>query len=133
MSGIIYAITRERFERLKSGKDVFCKFVKGMPKVNVGDTLIFYLSGGSKEIVGEALIVEMMFSGVDSLMSRYGDRLFITGDELKQYANRRDTVLFFVLNDLKEYRRPFKMEKPLTMAGMNLTKELYKKITRYSK
>lgn len=135
MNGIIYPIMKEHFERLESGKDVFCKFVgSGNPKVKIGDKILFYRSGGSKEIVGEATITEMEYLAPDAAASKYGDRLFITKDELKRYVDQRDRpegkkLLVFVLKDVRKYRKPFKMEKPITMAGLTVTKKVYKGIT----
>ena len=134
--GVIYPVLQEHFDRIASGKDVFCKFVsRGKLRLEVGDKILFYRSGGSREVIGEATIGEMEFLEPGVLVAKYGERLFLSRDELVKYVNQREKpggkkLPVFVLKDSIKYPRPFKMKKSLTMAGLTLTKKMYQRITK---
>jgi len=89
--GIIYPVLEAYLYSLLSDKNVFCKFVgRCNPKVQVGDRVLFYCSGGSREAVGEATIIEMEYPEPNAVLPKNGDRLFITKDELTRYVSQRD-------------------------------------------
>jgi len=55
----------------------------------VEDKLLFYESGGQFRVVGEATIRTIEFLTPEEVIAKYGDRLFITKDELDNYRKLR--------------------------------------------
>jgi len=123
---------------LEEGKDVFVKYLArgNMAGLKLGNKIVFYASGGSRQIVGEARIGQIEFLTPDQVLEKYEDRLFITREELRQYTARQpgrtSSKLLFValLKTIKKYATPVRCEIPITMAGMTLTKDSYRSITR---
>lgn len=130
--GIIYPILHDHCQRLlEGGKDVFVKFVSRRPSMlRPGSRLFFYESGGKKEIVGEAKIVEVTDGTLEEVLRKFSDRLFLTREELERYAGERRTkkMLVCVISDVKRYSTPLKLGRSLTMAGQYMTKRMRKSL-----
>jgi len=132
---LIYAVSRPHYQRFLEGRTVFCKYVgRRNPEVDGSVKLVFYLSGGSKNLVGEGTIesTDLVFS-IGELLLRYGGRLFLDEVELRDYQERRprpvgSRLLVIVLKDVREYRTPIALGKPLTMAGLKLDKRSYERL-----
>jgi len=89
--GIIFPFLPRHAERLlDGGKDVFAKYLAraNLAGLKVGNRILFYVSGGSRQIVGEARIGQIEFLTPDQLLEKYEDRLFITREELRQYTTK---------------------------------------------
>jgi hypothetical protein len=131
-AAVIYPILPHHLRRLYEGKDVFCKYAgKGRPNVAAGSKLIFYLSGGAKQLVGEAIIREVLFMTPDEILRRFGGRLFITAEELDRYRGDRPKdrkLLVLVLSNIMPYEKPLKPPKVVTMAGCVLSEDEYRKL-----
>lgn len=129
---MIYPLLHEHIERIFQGKDVFCKYVgKGNPGLKVGDKLLFYESRGQSRVVGEATIGTIEFLTPEEVIAKYGDRLFITKEELDNYRKLRcrpldKRLMVLSLYNTRRYKEPFRTSKPVTMAGQTLSKEEYK-------
>ena len=95
--------------------------------------LLFYASGGSKTIVGEALVEKLEFMPLKEALQRYSDKMFITKEEALEYAQRfgnrkeKDLLLLHLSNMLK-YPKQIAYSKPITMAGQYLDKNGYMSI-----
>lgn len=55
-------------------------------------------------------------------------------EELNSYIAKRNRrsdkkLVVMVLEQIREYKKPFKLEKPISMSGRVLTDKMYKKIT----
>ncbi|MEM4091326.1 MAG: DUF365 domain-containing protein [Thermoplasmatales archaeon] len=131
---IIYPILPEHADRLFKGKDVFCKYVgERLPSITVGAKFILYLSGGSKQLVGEAKINDIKLMTVDEILKEFADRLFISADELERYRDNRPKekkLLVLLLSGIKKFSAPLTSPKVVTMAGCTLTKNEYKKLIK---
>lgn len=107
--GIIYPLIPEHARRfLEDKKTVFVKFVsRGSTPRRLGprSRLFFYVSGGTREIVGEAKIVSMAMADPPDIMAEYATQLFLTSDELDEYIGERRTkaMLVLVLTNVKKY------------------------------
>jgi hypothetical protein len=129
--GIIFPLLRGHAERfLSESKTVFVKFFgKGrMPlRLRPGSKLFLYESQSKKEIVGEAKVVRVESMPASSVMSVYGDKVFLNETEFKDYVGLRmdRTMLVLVLADPKRYSVPLKLDKSVTMAGQYMTREMY--------
>ena len=131
-AGIIFPILPHHVERFFEGnKTVFVKFFgkQGQPlKLQVGSKLFFYKSKSDKEIVGEATISEIGTATSDDLTKRYSERLFLSPIELDEYVGDRKLkkLLYLVLKNPRKYKIPFRLDKPVTMAGQYMTLEAYR-------
>jgi len=132
--GVIFPLVREHLQRFFEGqKRVFVKFLgRNVPprKLQTGSRLFFYESRGGKEVVGEARIVEVGSGTVDEVLARFGNDLFLTRPELEEYAGSRigNKMLVLVLEDVKRYAVPLRLDKSVTMAGQYMTKRMLKSL-----
>lgn len=132
--GRIFPVLPQHLERIFAGRNVFCKFIgKGKPKLTPGMKILFYSSRGDRQVIGEATINSLEYLVAQEILRKYGDRLFITAEELNNYFRKRNRpadkeLLVVILKQIKMYKKPYKLKKPLTMAGLNLTDKLYKEI-----
>ena len=132
--GVVFPITAAHFENLLSGKNVFCKFV-GRLSVGAGNKIVFYQSGGSRQLVGEAIIKSIALMTPREAVQAFGNKLFITAIELEKYASlfkRAPTARLsvFELVIVRSYRAPVKFSRPIGPSGVNLTAEIYETIDR---
>ena len=132
--GIIFPLSREHIDRfVEHGKTVFVKFY-GKERVPLrlrhGSRLFFYQSGGGKEIVGEAKITEVSTGTLDSVWDQFGNRLFLTREELEAYVDDRTNIRMavLVLEGAKKYRNPLTLSHSITMAGQYMTKKLFQNL-----
>jgi hypothetical protein len=129
--GIVFPMLPDHIQRIfQDQKNVFVKFLakEAIPRrLRAGSKLFFYQSGGSKEIVGEARIIETALGTLQEVSAKFGERLFLTQSELEEYAGNRGakTMLVLLLDDAKKYEVPLKLGKSVTMAGQYLTREMY--------
>jgi len=127
--GIVFSLSQEHIRRFfDEGKTVFVKFAASQPThLNIGSRLFFYQSKSRKEIVGEARIIKISSDMPDTVLATYGDQLFLTPNELREYVGERSSkkMLVLVLDKVKRYSVPIKLVKPLTMAGQYMTKMMY--------
>jgi hypothetical protein len=133
-AAVVYPLLPEHIERIFNGKDVFCKYVgEKHVNINVGNKLIFYQSGSGKHLVGEATIDWIGYMPPDAIIEEFGDRLFITPDELDKYRGNRsksEKLLVLVLSNIRRYEKPLKPPKTVTMAGCLLSRDQYKRLMR---
>jgi hypothetical protein len=132
--GAIFPIPKEFVNRLLLEKrNVFAKYVAhgtGL-KIAPKHKVLFYVSHSSKEIVGEGKIEEMRFLTPKEALEKYGNKLFLNEDELRDYTlqqprrNPSKKMLVLVLSGLRRYSRPTKFKKPISMTGQYLTREDY--------
>ncbi|MFZ3167833.1 MAG: DUF365 domain-containing protein [Candidatus Methanoperedens sp.] len=130
--GVIFPLSKEAIDFMFSNnRDVYIKYTSRQPtkkskiKIKEGTTLFIYQSGGSKSVVGEAIIIKFDFLDMDTILNRYHGRLMISEEELKLYAKSRENkkALVLELKELIRYKNGIKLRKPLTMAGIFLTPE----------
>lgn len=132
--GIVFPIPEQFVNRLMiEGRDVFVKYLPRITGLKIApkDRLLFYVSHSSKEIVGEGRIEEISFLTPDAALEKYGIRLFLNQNELREYTLRRPErgpskkMLVLVLSRLKRYTKPKKPKRSITMAGQYVTQEEY--------
>jgi len=119
-----------------SEKDVFVKYLPRSTNVNLKprNKILFYASRASREIVGESIIKSIEFLTPDEALSKYGDRLMLSREELAEYTSGQPTrtsakkMLVLTLSKVRKYSQPVKYPRPLTMAGEYLTGEKYKSL-----
>lgn len=128
--GVIFPLPKNAIDFMYSNnRDVYVKYTShhqtGKSRINKGATLYIYQSGGSKSVIGEAIIAKVDFLSMDTILERYSERLMISDDELKQYASGRENkkALVLELEGLKRYKNEIKLSSPLTMTGIYLTSD----------
>ena len=127
----MYPVTKEHFDRIAGGKTAFCKYVgASLPKIGAGAMLLFYQTGGSRTVIGEGRIKALERTTPDAALAKYGERLFLTKVELAAYSGSRhrtprSTFMVFSLDSVREFGTPVARTKPLTMAGLTLTRRQY--------
>lgn len=126
--GIIFPLFTEHLQRFfEDKKRVFVKFVAFSPRrLKVSSRLFFYESRKGKAIVGEARIVDIDEGTIKEIYEKYGDTLFLTWIELKEYTGSRQSkrMLALVLEDISKYRHPLRLDKSVTMAGRYMTQRM---------
>ena len=130
--GVIFPLHKNVIDFMFANKrDVFVKYTSHLPlkkansKIQEGMTLYIYQSGGNKSIVGEALIKKYDYLDMHSILNKYRDRLIISEEDLKTYAQGREEkkALILELSDLRRYKNEIKLSKPITMAGLCLSED----------
>ncbi len=129
---VIYPFLPEHIERILNGKDVICKYSgRGKPNLSEGSKVLFYASGGSLEMRGEAIIRKIEFLTPRQMLSTYERRLFLTPAEVERYRGLRSpdqSLLVLTLFRIRRFKRPIKKAKYVTMAGETLTQEQYERM-----
>jgi hypothetical protein len=134
--GIIFPLSRQHIDRFfDGGKTVFVKFFDRQPtpsRLHRGAKLFFYQSGGGRALVGDAEITEVSSGTLDMVWNRFGERLFLTKDELEAYVGDRQGIqmTILVLEDARKYAVPLTLSHSLTMAGQYMTKQLHRKLNQ---
>lgn len=126
--GIIFPLFEEHIRRFfDEDKTVFVKFIASdLTHIHSGHRLFFYRSKGNKEVVGEARIVDIASKTANEALATYGDRLFLTAKELREYVRDRNAknMLVLVLDHFKKYPVPLRLDKSVTMAGQYMRQSL---------
>jgi hypothetical protein len=135
--GIIHPISARYFDRLLNGRRVFFRFgARTYPAMKKGNRVVFYESGGARQLIGEGMIESIAQLSVGEATVRYGGNLFLDPEEIRKYANRwgrtrqSDIVVALVLRNIRRYRNPLKLERPIPPSGKSLTREFYQLIIK---
>ena len=90
---------------------------------------MFYASGGSFEVRGEAKAVRVLFLTPQDIISLYENRLFITKKELESYRSIRSNdrkLAVFEMTEIQKYENPAKLQKQITISGKRISEEEYR-------
>jgi hypothetical protein len=135
--GVVFPLHKNVIDFMFLNKrDVFVKYTSRPPKnkrqvkIREGMKMYIYESGGSKEIIGEAIINKYDYLDMLSILNTYPERLMIPVEDFKLYAEGREEkkALVMELSNLKKYASPMKLLKPITMAGLYLTNDKIKEL-----
>lgn len=133
--GIIFPFLPEHVKRfMDEQKTVYVKFFgkqKSLPKrIMKGSKLFFYESHGRQEIVGEAEIAEVATEDESNVLLHYGERLFLTPKEYESYVGSRKgrALVAITVRNPRRYKGPKRLDKPLTMTGRYMTREMFKSL-----
>lgn len=135
--GIIYPLQRNHVSRFfDKKKSVYVKFVQGLPRRLVpGSRLFFYESGGNKEIVGEARILEVSAGNIEEVWSRFGHAIFLTRTELERYVGNRRTkkMLVLLVGRAERYATPLRLQKQITKGGRYMKSDFLRQLIDQNK
>lgn len=125
--GIILPMSKEFAENIiKLNKTVFVKYTTHEPtkktkkRLKEGDKFYIYVTGGTKEIIGEADIINCEYLIKQDVLKKYSKSLAISKEQLDKYSKGRENkkLLVLSLSNVKKYKKPIKLEKPITMTGL---------------
>ena len=134
--GIIYPLPEKVLNYMFSNKkDIFVKYLthnytrKSKLKLNKHMKLLFYQSGGNKEIIGEADIKKIEHMKIDEVKKKYMDRLMAPLKNITIYSQGREdkTLIVIHLQNLKKFIIPVKCRKRITMTGQYITRSMITK------
>jgi len=128
--GVTYPIPKQFIDRFfKEGKDVFIKPATVWKKLKPGMKFVFYQSHEDTGFVGEAKIKRIILQEDPmKFFEIYGDRVFLTKEELKEYIKsqekwgrkkerKRKKWLVIELEDLRKYDKPIKPKRFVPVGG----------------
>jgi len=132
--GVTYPIPKQFVGRFfKEGKDVFVKPATVWKQLKPGMKFVFYQSHENTGFVGEAKIKRVVLSEDPmKLYETYGDRIFLTKEELKEYIksqerwkSRKDKPkkklwMVIELEDIRKYEIPVKPKRFVPVGGQYL-------------
>jgi len=141
--GVAYPVPSNLLDRIfKEEKDVFIKHPTCFKKLKPGHKILFYASHEIRAIVGEATIKNMELMKIDQIYEKYGDRVFITKEEAKEYTKpleERRTKggkprdIEFIVMELEnpiKYKKPYKPRRFIPVGGKYITKKEYEEIKK---
>jgi hypothetical protein len=84
---------------------------------------------------GESTIESAAFHTPEETVRGYGNRLFITEQELKAYREKflrpdNEPLLVLTLERTKKYNAPVHMPKPVNMQGVTLSRMQYEELVK---
>jgi len=126
---VTYPVPKQYTDRFfKEGKDVFIKPATVWKKLKPGMKFIIYQSREDTGFVGEATIKDVKI--IDDPMEAYemyGDRVFLTKEELKEYLKAQEKQrrkrkgkkkwLVLELENIKKYESPIKPKRFVPAGG----------------
>ena len=130
--GVTYPIPKQFMDRFfKEGKDVFVKPATVWKQLKPGMKFVFYQSHEDTGFVGEAKIKRILLvENPMQFFETYGDRIFLTKDELKEYIRsqerwgrgprKRRLWMAIELEEIKKYDKPIKPKRFVPVGGQYL-------------
>lgn len=134
--GLIHAIPQSASNNIfNKHKRIYVKFLPPRVKkinIDLGKKLLFLISNSKKRVRGEAIISNIEFLFKKELVKKYNHNIFISPKELNSYCLGREDrkMLVLTLSEIKEYTWDVFSNKIVTMGGMYITKEEYKKLIK---
>jgi len=134
VTGVTYPIPKEYINRFfEGGKDVFIKPATVWKQLKSGMKFVFYQSREDTGFVGEARIKRILLvEDPKKLYETYGNRIFLTKDELKEYIksqerwksqkdkSKKKLWMAIELEDIRKYDKPVKPKRFVPVGGQYL-------------
>lgn len=128
--GVAFPIPKQFMDRFfKEGKDVFVKPATVWKELKPGMKFVFYQSHEDTGFVGEAKIKDIkLIDDPMKVFEMYGDRVFLTKGELREYVKSQDRWgrksskkkkkwLVIELEDIRKYDNPIKPKRFIPVGG----------------
>jgi len=139
--GVAYPVPSNLLDRIfKEGKDVFVKHPTCYKQLKPGHKILFYASHETRAIIGEATIKTIELMKINEIYKKYGNRVFITKDEAKEYtkplAERREKggkirdieFLVLELGEPRIFEKYYKPKRFVPVGGKYIIKKEYSEI-----
>ena len=131
--GVAFPIPKKFIDRFfKEEKDVFIKPATCFKELKPGMKFVFYQSHKDTGFVGEAKIKKIeLIDDPMKVFEMYGDRVFLTKEELKEYVKsqerwgrkkekKKKKWLVIELEDIRKYNKPIKPKRFVPVGGQYL-------------
>jgi hypothetical protein len=129
--GVAFPIPKPFAQRFFEGKDVFVKPATVFKELKPGMKLVIYQSQEDTGFVGEARIKAVSFADDPmEFLRRYGERLFLSEQELKDYVKSQERWgrkkakkrkwMAIELEDIRKYDMPVKPKRFVPAGGTYL-------------
>lgn len=128
--GVSHPIPTEIAERIYNGEKTVFVGKRCLCKVSPGDKFIIYESQGAKAYTGWGNIKFIGRMKSNSISRKYGQKLMITNDELKEYSKGRNQMFVIEFGNFEKFNRPVKPTRFVTVAGKYIYEEEYELINR---
>jgi len=131
IKGVAFPIPKQFAQRFFEGKDVFVKPATVFKELKPGMKLLIYQSREDTGFVGEARIKAVSIADDPmEFLRRYGERLFLSEKELKDYVKSQERWgrkkvkkrkwMAIELEDIRKYEKPVKPRRFVPAGGMYL-------------
>ncbi|WP_004069025.1 DUF365 domain-containing protein [Thermococcus litoralis] len=137
--GATFPVPKSFLERILDGKkDVFVKPAT-LTKLKKGMKIVFYASREDQGFHGEAEVESVeVFDNPLKILERYGDRLFLTEKEFKEYVasqkrwgrERHKPWMAIVLRNIRRYPRVVKPKRFVAVSGRYVRGQEYEWILK---
>ena len=136
--GVVFPLPPNLIARIFDQKrTVFAKFFShqnGKIKLGVGSIIFFYQSRGLKSLIGEARIDRIASMSKDDALKRYGKKLFLGSNELREYVQKfpgreKKNMAIFELGLCRRYNHPIEWPYAVTMTGRYITKDEFERLS----
>ena len=138
----VFPLSKELIDRiLYDNKRTLTKFLHRQrmgSRFHSGMKILFYETGGPKQILAEANVLDATMMLYDNVHKIYGESVILTKQELLKYVDRypgriNKPLLILTIDTPNSFLLPIKWEKPMTMIGRILSSDEYKRLVKISK
>lgn len=128
--GVSHPVPTEYAERIyDNGKTVFVsRSYRG--NVSEGDKFIIYESHGAKAYTGWADIKSIGKQKTSSIPRKFGKKLMISGEELREYAKGKPEMNVIEFTNFEKFKNPVKPSRFVTVAGKYIREDEFEIIDR---
>lgn len=138
--GVTFPVPKWFLDRiLEESKTVFVK--PSTLRVQPGMKVIFYASREGQAWLGEGEVEAVeQFTNVEDILKKYGDGLFLTPKELRQYEKERERWhsrgkrprpwMVLKLKNVRKYPKPVKPPRFIAVSGRYVREKEYREILR---
>ena len=132
-SGLIVSLPEPIIDRIFHHRDTYVHPNSDPSNYLKVSNRIFFYDTLSRNLVGEAVIAKLVLEKWDNL-AQLGQHLFLSADELEQYARERglskhEPVLVLELEEAIKYMNPMKCPISIPSSGLRVTSEVFNEIT----
>lgn len=126
--GVSHPIPPEYAERIYNGSKTVFVGKRCLCKVSKGDKFIIYESHRAQAYTGWGDIKFIGKITTNSIYRKYGQKLMITKDELKEYAKSRKEMFVIEFENFEKFSKVVKPKNFVTVAGKYIYEDEFKMI-----
>lgn len=128
IKGVAHPIPTEFAKRIyESNKRVFVG-KRCLCKVKKGNKFIIYESQGTRAYTGWGDIKLISKMTPSSISRKYGNKLMISGSELKDYSKGRNEMFVIEFENFEKFNSPVKPNRFVTVAGKYIYEDEYEMV-----
>ncbi len=137
ISGLIVSLPGPIIDRIFHHRDTYVHPSSDAANFLKAGSRVFFYDALSQGLIGEAVVAKVVLERWDRL-SQYGQHLFLSPDELDQYARekglkRDEPLLVLELDEAIKYMNPMKCPLAVPSSGLRVTREVHDEIARVNR